>query len=276
VVSATAPVALSGLTTYPGVNDDGSGNATPQYGLSVTGSLSVSYTGASLHAITAGFFDGGTNTLTGRGIGVLERTGGTASPVDVVRGVQTYGSTGGSLDVPVHLSGIAQAREHSAVAWTYDPSNVAGGKAGVAGTLYLAAVYVPRTTSITKIIWGINTVGSGVTASQNFVGLYNSTGTLLASAGVDARITTTGLFTETVSSTPVTAGLHWVGFMFNATGMPAVYRGQDLNATLMNFNLSAASMRYATNGTGFTTALPNPITPASNAAAQFSYWAAIA
>jgi hypothetical protein len=275
VVSATAPVALSGLTTYPGVNDDGSGNATPQYGLSVTGSLSVSYAGASLHAITAGFFDGGTNTLIGRGIGVLERTGGTASPVDVVRGVQTYGSTGGSLATDGNTFGMAQPGNHDLIAWTADPALALGSKLMINGTVYLAGLFVSKPVTATKLFWGIGTVGVTATAGQNFIGLYDSTGARLANVGIDARVTTTGLFTETIS-VALTPGQYWVGIVVNAATAPQIWRSGDLNATVTNVGIpTAARKRFATNGTA-QTSLPSPITPSSNADSQFTIWAALA
>lgn len=183
-------------------------------------------------------------------------------------------TVGQNLSVGSHALGIARPGETSLVAWAFDPANIASGKAGTAGTLYLSALYVAKSATVTKLLWGINTAGATATSGQNFVGLYSSSGTLLASVGVDARVTTTGLFTETISAS-VTPGLYWVGFMFNASTMPQVYRGQDLNATLMNSGATTSTLRFCTNGTGLTTSLPSTITPASNTAAQFSYWAAI-
>jgi hypothetical protein len=189
------------------------------------------------------------------------------------RGGAGYMQTDNSIYSVGPSHGIVSTVAHSAIAWTYDPSNIASGKAGTAGTLYLAAVYVPRVITATKLFWGINTAGASITAAENFVGLYNSAGTQMASVGVDARVTTTGMFTETISAA-LTPGLYWVAFLFNATTMPAVYRAQDLNSTVLNFNTTAATTRYGTNGTGLI-ALPGSITPASNTSAQFSYWAAI-
>jgi hypothetical protein len=175
----------------------------------------------------------------------------------------------------VHGLGIAQPREHSLVAWVFDPAHISSGKAGVAGTIYLAAVWVNRATSVTKIFWGINSAGSGYTGGQNFVGLFDSTGALLQSAGVDSSSGVTGLITTAITSQAVTPGLYWVGFLFNASAMPQIYRGQDLNATLMNAGiLTAASLRFAVNGTSQTSLTSR--TPSSNSAAQFCYWAAIA
>jgi len=72
----------------------------------------------------------------------------------------------------------------------------------------------------------------------------------------------------------VDAGFYWIGFLFNASTMPQIYRAQDLNATLMNLGLTTSLLQFATNGTGLTT-LPSSITPASNTAAQFSYFSAL-
>jgi len=182
--------------------------------------------------------------------------------------------TDNNLSVAGNALGIIKPSNHGLVAWTFDPANVSTGKAGTAGTVYLAAVQVNQAMTATKILWGINTQGATITSGQNFVGLYNSAGSRLATVGVDARVTTTGMFTETIS-VAVTPGLYWVAFVFNATTMPQVYRGQDLNATLMNAGISSnALLRYATNGTS-QTSLPSSITPSSNASAQFAYWAAI-
>jgi hypothetical protein len=264
------------VTVYPGTNDDGTGLNTPQYGLSVTGSSSVSYSASFFHAATAGFFDGGGNATVERGLNIQERTGTTAAPVVVTRGLHTYGSNGDSLDVPGHVVGIAQPREHGAIAWTCDPTSVPTGQAPAAsGTVYLAALYVPRTATATKLFWGINSpAGATPTAGQNFVGIYNQSGTLLTSVNVDARVTATGVFTETISVS-FAPGMYWVAFLFNATTLPSVYRGDGLTATVVNFNLGATSLRFASNATAQTT-LPATIVPANNVAVANAYWVAIA
>jgi hypothetical protein len=193
---------------------------------------------------------------------------------NLYRSAATVLTTDNNLSVGGNALGLVKPTAHSMIAWTYDPAHCIAGKAGTAQTMYLAAIYVNRSTTATKLYWGINTAGATITAGQNFVGLYNSAGTQLASVGVDARVTTTGPFTETISAA-VTPGLYWVAFLFNATTMPQVYRAQDLNGAFMNLGISsAANYRFATNGTGLS-ALPSTITPSSNATAQFSYWAAI-
>lgn len=274
IVSTTQPIVLNGCTTYPGTNDDGTGLSTPQYGLSVTGAKLVQVNGGSWHGAQAGIFDGGGGSRIQRSLNVIERVGPTNAPVEIVRGLQTYGSYGGSLDVPDGLAGMAQPRTHELVAWTCDPALVSSGKVGVAGTQYLSLIQINRPATLSKICWGINTTASGVVSGQNWISLFDQNGTLLRSIGVDARLTTTGAWAETIADLAVTPGNYWVGFLFNCTTtMPAVYRAGDLSATLLNINSISSNRRFATNGTGKT--VPGNITVSSNAAAQFSYWAAV-
>lgn len=84
VDATSSPVVIRGAATYTGVNDDGAGVNGPQYGLSMANSALVSYDG-SFHGANEGVHDGGGNTSLLRGLGVIERTGTTASPTTVVR-----------------------------------------------------------------------------------------------------------------------------------------------------------------------------------------------
>ncbi|MFZ4143398.1 glycosyl hydrolase family 28-related protein [Streptomyces griseoincarnatus] len=80
--SATVPVLVGMVTCYPGVDDDGTQANSPQYGARFTGCTYVSVTSGFLHADTAGWSDGGGNTVLRRGPNIGERTGTTAAPVD--------------------------------------------------------------------------------------------------------------------------------------------------------------------------------------------------
>lgn len=267
------PIIVSGLVVNTGLDDDGSGVNSPQYGAYFSGNAFVSVASGYVHGNTTGWKDDGTNTVIHRGINIAEATGSKTSPTFVYgNGVQT---TDGTLDVPQHAIGVAHPREHTAITWAYDPALVNNGSAGTAGTLYLVGLYVNRTVTATKLYWGIASAGSGAVAGQSFVSLFNSSGTKLADVGVDARITTTGAFTETISAA-LTPGLYWVGILINASTMPQTYKAANTAASLVNFGLTgtAASLRFATNGTGLT-ATPASITPSSNTSAQQAYWAAL-
>jgi hypothetical protein len=184
-------------------------------------------------------------------------------------------ATDNNLDVVGHALGLWTPRESGLVASTGDPRTVPSGVSAVLGTIYLSAMLVNRAVSVTKILWGVNTAGVSATASQNFVALIDPTGAILASVNVDARVTGTGLFTETIASQALTPGLYRVAFLFNAGTAPQPYRHDGVSASVINAGISAAAnYLHATNGTG-ATALPGSFTLSSNASSSFAYWAAI-
>jgi hypothetical protein len=85
ISAAALPVVLSGVTCFPGVNDDGTGNESPQYGLTVAGMpVYVGISNAFLHAVTAGANNMTTaNNCSWRG--VVTRTGSTSAPAAVTQ-----------------------------------------------------------------------------------------------------------------------------------------------------------------------------------------------
>lgn len=80
VNSCTNPVNIPYATCYPGVDDDGSGTSSPDYGVYVAGSTWVSVASGYLHAAVAGWKDGGSNTTLLRGANIGIATGSTSSP----------------------------------------------------------------------------------------------------------------------------------------------------------------------------------------------------
>lgn len=195
---------------------------------------------------------------------------------DLQSQVTTNGSSISSLTTTVNTQGgLARPNNHNAVAWTADPATINGGQLTTNGTVILSSLYVTQNASVTKLFWGTTTAGASPVSSQNFVGLYDSTGVRLANVNVDARVTVANTtFTETISAS-VSPGMYWVGWVFNAGTAPTLFRGPNINAALVNFNLTTATARFATNVTG-QTALPSPLVPASNVNSMNSFWAAIA
>jgi hypothetical protein len=78
--ACTNPVVVPSVSCYPGVDDDGTGVSSPDYGVYVAGSTWVSVQGGYLHSAVAGWKDGGTNTTLLRGPNVGIATGSTSSP----------------------------------------------------------------------------------------------------------------------------------------------------------------------------------------------------
>ena len=150
--------------------------------------------------------------------------------------------------------------------WNYDPALHIGTTATANGTLYLMRVIFRYATTVNSLAVGIDTAGANATQNHNFLGLYNSSGTLVASTAagaMDSLIATTGMVHGSVTATTVPAGAYWVAVLFNATTPPALVRA-GTNQGIADVGISSgANRRFAVNGTGLTT-LPSTINTGAN------------
>lgn len=171
-------------------------------------------------------------------------------------------SIGGALDVPGRALGEPHPRDHGLIAWNGDPTNAVNATAGASGSVYLMAVYVPRTVT-TSNVWFIigGTAASGVSTAE--IGIYNSSGARLGSTDISSIITTSNVVRSPALSVALTPGMYWVAIVVNATTMPQLCRPNAVTAGQLNLNLTASTARYAVNGTAAAT-LPSSITPSSN------------
>lgn len=186
-------------------------------------------------------------------------------------------------DVPVnaalgslHASG-AVASDHSLLAWAFDPRGAANSTVLTTGALHLIKVQVTasgQTSSGMQMY--VATAGVTLTAGQNFVGLYNAAGARVAlSADQTAAWGSVGFKTIAWSApVAVTPGFYYVAILTNGTTGPAVAREGNLDASLVNPNLTPATLRWSAGGTGLTglTALPANVTMADRAASATTYW----
>lgn len=144
----------------------------------------------------------------------------------------------------------------------------------VAGTLYMVKLPVRSAFTATNIWVVVGTAGSG-TSTGSFIGLYNSSGTLLSgSSDIGTQLANGFTARQIALTTPqsLTAGTFvWVAMVINMPTMPFL-RQLNNGTVLPNINLSAAAYRSCTNGTGLT-ALPGTITPSANAGSLLSpFW----
>lgn len=186
-------------------------------------------------------------------------------------------------DVPVnaafgslHASG-AVASDHSLLAWAYDPRGAANSTALTSGTVYLIKVQVTASGQTSNgMVVHVPNAGVTLTAGQNFVGLYNAAGTRVAvSADQTAAWGSSGFKTIAwTAPVAVTPGFYYIAILTNgATGI-SIAREANLDATLVNINLTPATLRWSAGGTGLTglTSLPASITMADRAASMLTVW----
>lgn len=188
------------------------------------------------------------------------------------------GTISGNLAATGHALGEDKPAAHGLAAWCYPPAQAVNTTELTGGKLYLVRVNIAADVSVTKLYWWVGNSGSGPVTGQNQIGLYTSSGTLLASATVDSAISSAGLKTTTITAQSLTAGsFYWVALLFNASVSPALTRGSGWTGVdaAANVGLTAAMYQYATNGTG-RTVLPASITPASNVGTDFAGpWVAV-
>lgn len=162
-------------------------------------------------------------------------------------------------------------------AWSFDPLAATSSATSTDGVLRLCAVNLLETRTISKVYFGVGTGASGATANQNFAGIYNHAGELVAQADIASKVSSGGVQFGTLT-TPVrlTAGRYWVGLLTNAsTTDPAFFKSAVTSLTMLTVGQSAENYRFATNGSSLT-ALPATIDPANNVTTNsIGYWVAL-
>jgi hypothetical protein len=162
------------------------------------------------------------------------------------------------------------------VAWTFDPLFSTATTTVTNGTVYLAAVRLRSAAIISKIWYIIQTAAVTPTVGQNYIGLYDSTGSLLNATSIDSNLSAVGVNGVALSASQnLGAGVYWVALLVNAATSPGISRAGAQQASALNVNLSTpANYQFATNGTSRTSL--TAITPASNSTSgAFGMWTAV-
>jgi hypothetical protein len=160
------------------------------------------------------------------------------------------------------------------IAWTFDPMMCyVGATAFTAGVLVLAAVRIPKATTVTNVILNVMTAGSGLTSGQNFACLYQGGNLLAATADQTTPWQSTGLKTMALTAPQsVSAGLAYVGAFCNGTTRPQ-FAAPIASQAAGNLAAINAVMRSAFDShTSLTTAPPASLGTLTSTTA---YWAAV-
>jgi hypothetical protein len=156
-----------------------------------------------------------------------------------------------------------------------DPATISGGGLLIAGTLYLQRIELRAATTITNLWFSILAAGVGA-STGSFVGLWNSSGTLLTgSADVGAAFVSGTLGWQSFPlSTPqafTAGGFIWAGVLCNlATTQVQLSRlANSSNEAIGGPASGPSTLRWAQRA-AFGTALAS-FSPASNAATAFTF-----
>lgn len=288
--TTTSPVSYSSTTQ---ILNDGTGNLTA-YGTvlaktSSTVALAVLQSGTAAHdnliITSTGVYQVGSGTAavdtqiarTGAGalsVTNLNASGGAAFNIDGA--LTSLAASVNGVSVP---GGGYLPSDLAFIAWAYDPAGTLNTTVTASGTVYLSRIILRTAQTVSKLSIGITTAAGTVTASENFLGLYDSTGVLRASTAagtIDTALTSSGILTASVSAPyAAAAGTYWVAFVNNATTPATLARASGVSLTIANGGASPSGYRFAVNGTG-QTSLPSPITPASNSlTGAFTMWSAV-
>lgn len=179
---------------------------------------------------------------------------------------------------PLDFNG-ARPSTHGLLAWASDPINTAASAAITLGTLYLTRVSFRRSAQISKAVFLTPTNANTATTVE--VSLFSSDGTRRAlSANVAASFASTGekqISFAAPYTPPAPVSFVWVGILAVGGTPFNLSRCCSTSSLALNVNLSAATSRFATAGTGLT-ATPASIVPANlvqPATANENWWTAL-
>lgn len=167
--------------------------------------------------------------------------------------------------------------DHGLVTWTHDPATLRSSSNSItSGTVYLHKVkIVNRSTVVSNVHLGIEAAGSGLTAGQCLVGLYDSSGNRLAvSADQSGNWTSAGPKTIALTAAQTLAvGSYYVAILAVGTTPPQFSMGAG-GAMSVSPGLATSAARFLTGPTA-QTSLPASIALGSQIPNSRAHWAAL-
>lgn len=161
-------------------------------------------------------------------------------------------------------------------AWNGDPRYIQAGIVATGGTLYVMGVWVDEPTIVQNLWVSVSTAGSTLTAGQNLISLYSTSGVKLADSADQSGIwTSSGSRAAAITPQAITAGSYVYVTLLSVGTTPASFSRLAATPVVANSNTSGATLVYAVNGTGLS-ATPATITPSANTTAGAQgFWVAL-
>lgn len=160
---------------------------------------------------------------------------------------------GYALSVQPDPNRADQPGEQGLLAWTYDP-NMAGhvtaqSSGGVAGRITLVRIPIRRRILWSNIWLGLSGVDAAATLSNNYLGVYDTTGTLRGTtADISASYMTGAIAKPFPLATPFTAnpGFYYIAMLLNGTWTTNSLTFKASGAGVsVNAGLAAPNLRYS-------------------------------
>lgn len=143
--------------------------------------------------------------------------------------------------------------EQNLLAWTGDPNDAghvtAQSSAGVGGRITLVRIPIRRTITWSNIWLGLSGIDSGATLANNYLGVYDTSGTLRGTtADISAMYMTSAIAKAFPLATPFTAtpGFYFIAMLLNGTWTTNSLHFKATGAGIsVNAGLSAPLLRYS-------------------------------
>lgn len=247
------------------------------------GSFSTAATTIKIDPATGGFQPGtaagglGARIFSGSGVPTFSAFAGDTyirSDDPTVPDHRRYVCLGGTTWVADYSYPTIQPANQGLCGWSVDPAATSSNLTLTSGLLYFIAVRATDTRTLSNLWVHVFTAGSGLTTGQSLLGLYDSTGTLLATSGDQSTAwATTGAKAAAISASVTAGNTYYVGVLSVGTTPPALSRGSGTGG-LGNLGLTSAPYRFNTGASG-QTAMPSSVTPSSLAILTSTFFAAI-
>lgn len=164
-------------------------------------------------------------------------------------------------------------------AMPFAPEMAANSQILTSGTVVMVQVVLPVAATLSSVTTGIFTAGSGLTAAQNFAGVYDASGTRVAVTADQSVAWATNGEKNMALTVPyaAAAGIYYLALLCNGTTPITPFRtiAAASAANMINHGLTPATARYTTGPTAQTT-LPASVTMASRTLSGNAFWLAVA